>query len=319
MEKVVFDFSAAQYFDIDNVLTPLGLKMNEVQDELISMGLFAVGDVFYVDVNAGAAGNDGTSWESAYKTLAAAIAASNESIAAGASGWAARNRIFYKGDNNEDDAETLITLANKCDIIGVGSYDHRPYPVMIGNHVIGSGAYMGCRFINMGFLSPAAGGVIFTAPTTTSGLAFLNCHFDGRSTTPATKALMLTAIEQCSILGCDFIGKYSTTTIDIGTGSSRALRINNNFIESGAIGITTHASMTCADAIATILNNVFDVVTLFIDDDSDKCLVGGNRGRTQADGTVVLTMDYNDNIAYDNVFAHSAGVSQYPVLVTIPT
>jgi len=277
------------------------------------------GDRFFVDVNYGVDTNDGLSFNSPLKTLAAAIVKSNASIAAGAKGWAARNKIYYKGDNNEASAESLITLPNKCDVIGVGSYDHRSYPVMIGNHVIGAGAYMGTRFINMGFRSLAAGGVIFTAPTTTSGLQFIGCHFDGRTTTPATKAILLTAVEEAAIIGCRFIGKYSTSTIDIGTGSSRALLIKDNIIESGAIGITVHSGLTCADAVAMILNNVFDVVTLVIDENSDKVIVGGNRGRTQANGTVALTIDYNAVMAYDNIFAHSAGVSQYPVLVTIPT
>lgn len=281
------------------------------------------GMIYYVDVNAGLDTNNGLSWDNAFKTLTVAMAASNATIASSPKGtgrgWAARNTIFFKGDNAEAAKETLTTLASKTDIIGVGSYDHRSYPVLIGNHVIGAGAYMGTRFINMGFRSLAAGGVIMTVPTTTSGLQFIGCHFDGRTTTPATKALLLTAIEQCSIIGCRFIGKYSTTTIDIGTGSSRALLIKDNLIESGAIGITVNSGLTCVDAVAMILDNVFDVVTLVIDENSDKIIVGGNRGRTQADGTVAATIDYNAVMAYDNVFAHSAGVSQYPVLVTIPT
>lgn len=285
----------------------------------IAAGAGSIGTVYYVDVNAGLDSYDGLTWETAFKTLAAAITASNASIAATAAGWASRNRIYYKGDNNEASAETLITLASKCDIIGVGSYDHKPYPELIGNHVIGAGAYMGCRFINMGFRSPAAGGVIFTVPTTTSGLAFIGCNFDGRSTTPATKAVLATAVEQLTIKGCRFIGKYSTTAIDIGTGSSRALLIEGNVIESGAIGITVHSGMTCADAAAMILHNVFDVVTLIIDDNSDKAVIGGNRGATSANGTVALTIDYNAALAFDNTFAHSAGASIYPALVTIPT
>ena len=301
----------------------VGSKGNEIDlfdaSGKLNFGFFGAGKEYYVDANAGLDTNTGLSWNYAFKTLAVAITASNAYIASGAVGWAARNKIYYKGDNNEASAEDLITLPSKCDVIGVGSYDHRSYPVLIGTHVIGSGAYMGTRFINVGFQSKAAGGVIFTAPTTTSGLTFLNCYFDGRGATPATKALLLTAIEQCSVVGCKFIGKYSTTTIDIGTGSSRALLIKDNEIESGAIGITVHSGLTCVDAVAMILDNVFDVVTLVIDENSDKVIVGGNRGRTQADGTVILTIDYNDNMAYDNILAHSAGVSQYPVLVTIPT
>lgn len=287
--------------------------------EDIAAGVGSIGTTYYVDVNAGADTNDGLSWEYPLQTLAAAIVLSNANIAAGASGWANRNRIFYKGDNAEAAAETLITLPNKCDVIGVGSYDHRDTPMMIGNHLIGAGAYMGTRFINMGFLSPAAGGAIFTVPTTTSGLCFIGCVFDGRSTVAATIGLSLTAVEQAKVIGCRFIGKFSTEAIYIGTGESRALLIEGNHIESGAIGIAVHASATCSDARAMILNNVFDVVTLVVDDNSDKFLIGGNRGRTSANGTVALTIDYNAVFAYDNIFAHSAGVSQYPVMAAIPT
>jgi len=280
-------------------------------------GNVVAGNRYYVDVNFGVDTNNGSSWERPFKTLAAAIVASNANIALSSKGWAARNQIYYKGDNNEAAAETLITLPNKCDVIGVGSYDHRPTPMMIGNHVIGAGAYMGCRFFNMGFMSPAAGGVIFTVPTTTSGLAFYGCHFDGRSTTPATKAIVATAVEQFTIKGCKFFGKYSTTTIDIGTGSSRALLIEGNQIESGAIGITTHASMTCADAVAMIINNTFAVVTLLIDENSDKVVIGGNRGTTSAAQTLALIIDYNSALAFDNIITSASATSIYPALGAI--
>jgi hypothetical protein len=39
MEKVVFDFSDLQYFEVDRDLTPLGLKVNEMQDILIAGGM----------------------------------------------------------------------------------------------------------------------------------------------------------------------------------------------------------------------------------------------------------------------------------------
>ena len=267
--------------------------------------------VYFVDVNAGLDTNDGLSWATAFKTLATAITASNAAIAAGAAGWANRNQIYFKGDNKEASKETLTTLANKCDIIGCGSYDHRPYPVMIGNHVIGAGAYMGCRFINMGFASLAAGGAIFTVPTTTSGLAFLNCHFDGRTATAAAKAIVATAVEQLTIKGCRFIGKYSATTIDIGTGSSRALLIADNLIESGAVGITVHANATCVDAIGIIANNIINAVTLCIDENSAKMAVIGNRGTTAANSGAT-TMDYNAALGSDNQFTSGNGTLAYP-------
>lgn len=284
--------------------------------EAIAGGLNTVGTVYYVDGNAGSDSNNGKSWEDAFKSLAVALAASHADIASGATGWASRNRVFIKGDSFVED---LTKLAQKTDIIGVGSCDHHPQARIIGNHVIDTTSYMGCRFINVNFASPAASGVIMTLPTEQSGISFLNCIFDGRSTTPATKAIAATAVEMLTFKGCRFVGKFSTTTIDIGTGSSRMLLIEDNKIESGAIGITVNSGLTCTDSVAQILNNVFDVVTLVIDENSNKVIIGGNRGRTQADGTVAATIDYNDKMAYDNIFAHSAGVSQYPVLITIPT
>jgi hypothetical protein len=281
------------------------------------------GYVYHVDVNSGVDTKNGLSWDTAFKTYAKAVTASNLTIATSSKGtgrgWAARNTILYKGDNKEADAETIITLPNKCDVIGVGSYDHRPMPMMIGNHVIGAGAYMGTRFFNMGFMSPAAGGVIFTVPTTTSGLAFYGCHFDGRSAVAATIGILATAVEQLTIEGCRFFGKYSTATISIGAGSGRLMLVKNNIIESGAIGITVNASYTCADSDGMILNNFFDVVTIVVEDLSDTLYVSGNRGSTDSNGSLDETFDTNALFCSDNVFSCSAGTqSYYPAYAAIP-
>jgi hypothetical protein len=281
------------------------------------------GIVYHVDVNSGVDTNDGLTWDTAFKTYAKAVSASNLTISASPKGtgrgWAARNTIFYKGDNKEADAETLITLPNKCDVIGVGSYDHRPMPMMIGNHVIGAGAYAGTRFFNMGFMSPAAGGAIFTVPTTTSGLAFYGCHFDGRSATAATIGISATAVEQLTIQGCRFFGKYSTATISIGAGSGRLMLIKDNIIESGAIGITVSATYTCVDGDGMILNNFFDVATLVVEDLSDTLYVSGNRGSTDSNGSLDETFDTNALFCSDNVFSCSAGTqSYYPAYAAIP-
>jgi hypothetical protein len=231
---------------------------------------------YYVDVNAGADTNSGLSWTKALKHISPAIVLSNAAIAAGSKGWAARNRIFFKGDNNETDKETLITLPNKCDVIGVGSYDHRSYPVMIGNHVIGAGAYMGCRFINMGFKSLAAGGAIFTVPTTTSGLQFINCFFDGSTATAGTIGISLTAVELARIEGCEFIGAFSTAAIAIGAGESNGLVIRNNTILGAVNGITIASTMTTSVRGAIVDGNKIDVTTLGINDEADKAVISNN-------------------------------------------
>jgi len=170
------------------------------------------GEVYYVDNNAGSDTlNDGKSWGSAYKTLAVALAASHANIASGSSTWAARNKIFYKADA---ETATLTKFADKTDVIGVGSYDHRSQPGIIGNHVI-SGAYMGTRFFNVCFRSPATGGDIFTVPTTVSGLSFIGCKFDGASTTPATGAIVITTSESLTIQDCIFTGAFSDAVIEL--------------------------------------------------------------------------------------------------------
>jgi hypothetical protein len=272
--------------------------------------------IFYVDANAGLDTNDGLSWEYPMKTLTVAMLASHTDIAADSGGWAARNRIFYKGDNAEAAAETLTTLAQKTDIIGVGSYDHRDYPVLIGNHVI-VGSYMGCAFYNMGFATPAAGGVGLTIPTTVSGLSLLKCKFDGRSTPAGTIGLLATGVEQLEVEDCDFIGKWSTATIDIGTGAGRAMRIVKNRIESGAIGIRINSGYTCVDAIATIDDNDFAVVTLVVDDNSSKTKGTRNRGYTAAAKEIATVLDCNELYWVDNQFGNATGTGIYPALAAI--
>jgi len=276
--------------------------------QAIAGDMGVVGTSYFVDGNAGADGNDGASWGTAFKTLAKALAVSHANIAADATGWASRNRIYIKGDSLEED---LTALAQKTDIIGVGSCDHHPQARIIGNHSIGTTSYMGCRFINVAFKAKAAGGVVMTLPTEQSGISFLGCFFDGRSATPATKAIAATAVEQLTIQGCRFVGKYSTATIDIGAGSSRALLIADNFIESAAVGILVNSGLTCADAVALITNNVINAGTLVIDENSDKVAIIGNRGTTAANKGAT-TIDCSDALAADNIFTSTDGTQSYP-------
>ena len=286
-------------------------------EDILNQELTGQGESFYVDVNAGSDSSDGKSWGRPFKTLTVAIAASNANIASGAKGWAARNRIYFKGDNNEAHKETLTTLPSKCDVIGVGSYDHKPYPVLIGNHVIGAGAYMGTRFINVGFRKLAAGGAIFTVPTTTSGLKFIGCVFDGSDTIVATYGLVATAVEQLEIVDCKFIGAFSTAAISIGTGESNGLLIKGNFIQSGATGVLINAGMTCTVRGSYIVENVFNVVTLTVDDAAGKTVIGDNRGRTAAAKEIATVLVAGTGMAYNNFFGNATGWGVYPAVAAI--
>jgi len=211
----------------------------------------------------------------------------------------------------------LIILANKCDIIGVGSYDHNPFPILIGNHVIGAGAYMGTRFINMGFRKLAAGGAIFTVPATTSGLEFLGCHFDGSDATVATYGLVATAVEQLKVVGCEFSGAFSAAAIAIGAGESNGLLIADNYIQSGAVGILIDTAMTCSVRAAYIHNNVFKVTTLVINDVAGKTVITNNTGRTAAAKEIATVMVFGTGMAANNTFGNATGWGQYPVIAAI--
>jgi hypothetical protein len=262
------------------------------------------GTDYHVDINAGSNTNDGKSWGKAFKTLAVALAASHANIAAGSTGWAARNRIFFKGDQTKDaDGESLLLLAQKTDIIGVGSCDHLPTSRIIGN-IAPVGNQMGCRFINVQFRAPAAGGIVIDIPTAQSGFALIDCVIDAGSTAPATIGVRITASEYASIIGCQFIGKFATAAITIGAGASNGLLIANNTIESAGIGIQVSETATCASRIGRILDNRIVATGLVIDDDSNKIFTAGNLGASG--GSFGSTShDVSDGLSVGNIITGS--------------
>lgn len=252
--------------------------LKDVNDNFNELAGEVAGERYYVDLNAGDDDNGGTCWEDAYKTLAVALAASHANIAAAAFGWTARNKIYVKADQTSDaEGEDLTALAQKTDIIGVGSVDHLFGARIIGNHVIGATNYMGCRFINMIFKCPAAGGDMFTIPTTLSGLSFLGCTFDAQSTAAAGGAIIATASESLTIQGCTFMGQFSDAVIEIGTGASNSLLIADNIIEGANNGVEIGAGATCAARAGRVLRNVINTTAICITDSSGKFYVHDNR------------------------------------------
>lgn len=242
--------------------------VNDNFQQLSNMG----GQVYYVDNNAGLDTNDGTTWATAFKTLAKGLAVSHANIAASSRGWAARNVIYYKADAETAD---LVLLADKTDVIGVGSYDARPGPGIIGNHVP-VGAFMGTRFFNVFFRSPAAGGDIWTIPTTVSGLAFINCNFDGASTTPATGAIVATTSERFTVQGCTFTGAFSDSVIELAGTEFNSLLIADNIIQGGEVGIEAKSTVTTSIRAGYILRNVINTTKECILESSSKLYVHGN-------------------------------------------
>jgi hypothetical protein len=236
------------------------------------------GETYYVDNNAGLDTNDGASWGKAFKTLAKGLAVSHANIAASSAGWAARNKVYYKADT---ETANLVLLADKTDVIGVGSYDHRPMAGIVGNHVP-VGAFMGTRFFNVDFRSPAAGGDIWTVPTTVSGLAFIGCEFDGASTTPATGAIVITTSERFTIQDCRFYGAFSDAVIELAGTEFNSLLISDNIIQGGQQGIDVKSTVTTSIRSGYILRNTINSVTEGINEASGKLYVNDNRVVTLA-------------------------------------
>jgi len=231
------------------------------------------GTNFYVDGNAGDDDNDGLSWGNAFATLAVALAASHADIAADAFGWTSRNRIYFKDDENSED---LVKLADKTDVIGVGSYDRWTKPRLLGNHVI-AGSYMGTRFFNCYFKSPAAGGDIWTLPTTLTGIGFFGNTFDGGSTTPATGAIIATALGDLVIKGNVFKGEYTDAVIELAAGASPGLTIEDNVISGADDGIQLHASFTTTVKDTWIARNFIRTTEICINDLSGLAYIVNNR------------------------------------------
>jgi hypothetical protein len=253
--------------------------LSDLKDGYVALGAFSVGakSVYYVDGNIGVSG-DGSSWEQAYKTLASALAVSHADIASGKYGWAARNVIFVRGDTLTED---LVLLADKTDVVGVGSYDHRSMPGIVGNHVP-VGAFMGTRFINVCFRSPAGGGDIWTVPTTVSGLSFLGCQFDGASTTKATGAIVITTSESFTVKDCVFTGAYSDSVIECVGTEFNSLMIANNIVQGANVGIECASTVTTSIRSGYILNNTVNCVLEGVLESSGKVYVHGNRVVTAA-------------------------------------
>lgn len=269
------------------------------------------GNCYYVEANAGDDDNDGLSWDSAYATLAVALAASHANIAAGSSGWAARNTIFIKGDTLTED---LTKLAQKTTIVGCGSCDGTSPARILGHHVIDTGAYIGCRFVNVAFIGKAATAApIITLVTQQAGAEFVNCMFLANTST--TTAITATAVTDLKILGSSFYGSwvsgFATAAISLGAGSGNRTIISDNLIEnSAAKGILVDAGRTGGGSF--IIRNQIYCHTIAVDDPSSTFYTIDNRGVSDAN---VGATTWNAAAAkgINNLFTSANGVYGYPV------
>lgn len=262
----------------------------DAEGKMIKTG---VGREFFVAGNWGLDTNDGSSWDKAFLTLAAAISANNTDVAADKYGWATRNRIYFSADTSTED---LVAFPDKCDVIGVGSYDANLKPGLTGNHVpVNSGNY-GSRFINIHFKAPADASPIVTLASTSSGPQFIDCEFDATATT--TKGILATAVPFLKIIGCKFRGAYVNCFVELGAGEAGGLEIINNIMVDGADNGVVVNSSTTASWGGIIANNLIQCADLTIDENSDKIMVVGN---ILISGENVGASSYDLNVALSSL------------------
>jgi hypothetical protein len=276
---------------------------------------------YFVDNNYGSSAGTGLSWASPKKTLAQAITLSNANVAADARnygrGWATRNRIFYRADTETAD---LVIWPNKCDVIGVGSYDANTQPGITGNHVPANAANYGTRFFNIWFKAPADASPIVTLASTTSGAQFIGCTFDATATT--TTGITATASPFLKVIGCRFQGAFVTAAISIGAGEAGGTLIKDNDItQSAAVGILVNASTTASWPFI-VKDNFIQAATLVIDDNSDSgtgiIYVTGNKLISLAASTTAYAENVDINIgrAAGNYLTTPNIATVYPILDT---
>jgi hypothetical protein len=272
------------------------------------------GTTYFVDNNSGSDGNDGFSWESAFKTLARAIAISNIDIARGSDRWARRNTIYFAADY---ETAALVVFPNKCDVIGVGSYDANSKPGIYGHHVpVNSGNY-GTRFFNIWFKSTAAATPIVTLASTSSGIQFHGCTFTTNGTT--TIAVQSTASPFLKLYNNRIEGAFDTVAISILAGESGGTEIINNQILGAHEGIRI-ASTATTSWEGIIDSNKIHVAGPTVNDDSNLYIVTNNTLISDAAATTTTgwgsIIDINVLLAANNQLVGSDVNTVYPILDT---
>lgn len=263
------------------------------------------GTAFYVDGNAGSDSNDGLSWETAVKTVAAGIALADDDIAK-TNHWDRRNLLFINGGAYTED---LVRFPEKTDIIGVGSTDFHAKAQLIGHHIPAT-AVSGCRFINISFECLTAHPCV-TLAAGFHGTAFIGCDFLGNAST--TYGISMTDctelhVERCHFKGYDGGRRFTAGILTAGTTTYNARIIDNYFYTGIGISITNGATGTI------IADNFFDVTTFAIDDNSDQATVVNNTWISAA--TVANSYDLEVTRCAGNTATGSDKTMTVPVIAT---
>jgi hypothetical protein len=265
---------------------------------------------YYVENNYGSDTNTGLSWDSPYKTLAKAIGISNTYIAANHHGWAARNRIFYRAD---EETANLIVFPNKCDVIGVGSDGQHPMAGILGNHAPVN-VYTACRFFNVRFVTVAAG-IICSHISTSSATEYIGCKFDADGAAHATQAILGTAHTYLKVVDCRFQGPFATNYIGIGAGNASGLEIKSNeMFDSLGEGIAIASDATSTPG-GIIKDNFIEATLITIHDESNLFFVVNNRCVTKADDAFSTSLAVNLAKSAGNIVTGADATRFHPINV----
>ena len=297
----------------DKLISVGGQAYYTIREIKMMMGLGNHDGVdYFVDGNVSSSGQ-GNSWESPFSTAAEALAASHAEIALSASRhWARRNTIWVCGD---DLVEDLDLLGQKTDIIGCGSSDNYPMPCIRGNHVpITSGG--GNRFVNIRF-RPTASEDLWTLDSTLYGIEFHGCFFDAHySTFTAPSAIDTTAHQFLKVIGCDFLGGFSSDYIDIGPGRVDQMRIvGNTMIGSAVNGIMVTGTATVVQSrLGLISNNTIYCPGITIDDGNNDCFIVTDNTCVSDAATGTASIDCDERLAARNHITDATKAGPYPRL-----
>lgn len=264
------------------------------------------GDIWYVDGNMANNSGDGKSWASAYKLLSTAMAASHADIARTSDRqWAGRNTIYVKADSITED---ITKLAQKTDIIGVGSNDAQSRASLIGTITVTSSVnYMGCHFYNMMFQDDDASGVLVDVDGQT-GLWFINCAF----VVEATDTVGLKASDSNWLLVKDcFFGSltsgigFSTACVEYDEDNpAYGVTFEGNYFQ-GEVGIDWNETTI---GNINIIGNQFSVQAMWLDtDDLVGVQVYNNFGTTAVSEVDNTGSDFNILYGGNNVISGSGG------------
>lgn len=270
------------------------------------------GTVYYVDGNKSTAGTGLGGWGNAFNTLSAAMAASHANIAVSSRrAWASRNTIYVRADGITED---LTTLAQKTDIIGVGSNDAYEKALITGTWIVPSTtAYIGCHFYNMQFTD--AGATPIFDLDGQAGVEFHGCLFDASAAT--TGGILASECSYMRIDGCEFTAvtasqEFDTYAIKIedDTNAIYNVYIENNTIRTAGIGLDFDETGAVG---CWARNNYLFTGGMGIDsEDIVGLMVVGNRHITTLGEADDTSNDFNILYAVDNIVTGGTGTLYIP-------